>query len=1012
MGKRRTFRFRVFLRRLFLGGLLLLLGLYGLLHTPWAQDRIAAVLSEKLSLHGQQVTLTELRGVWPFSLRAGTLSIEDPNGEWLRLENTSLRWQWRRKQILIQSLTCERLQLERIPELTDFALNQTRMFQMDGMDVQLAQLRVNQFFISADIAGQEVSGDITGSAVLNDREGLRTYIRMESEDIQITSDVSVPSASPAVCIKFLVNAESLHKLQGHLQREENLWRADTTLTTSQPALLLTHLQEHLSRFGVDTGRWETWLPEDPATEFPITLKTDLLVQDHDVSGEFHLEFAGGKLTAPLLMDPESETLSLTLQAEMEELRPISTFFGQNLEGRADGTATLKIQQETITFTGKLRTNELRQEGVLLGNSTLNVNGNDKEIEGGLHHQLTLAGKEIDGSSSFTLRPEKEGWAITVPDMELTASPLVLKTREPFTVSLQPEGFTLPAAALTLNGIPLTLEGSGNPEDLEVSLRVPEYLAEELPDLEGLSLNGALSGGITLSGNWEQPVADLTCSFENLSLLLEDADTRLQLSGKATGRWTPEGLSVNARATDNQENHVQMDLSSPAGWSLSPLNLPDEEADFTAGIKGRLNLSVLNRFQILENQRITGLLETDLQVERRNGVPDLTGNLRLEEGAYDHFRLGSRFQKLQLDVQMENHKLTLKQATGRTPGGGTLSAEGQWNLTSLPGSGSLRLKFNNARLLHLDPVQAAVSGNVTVNKTEDPSLTLGGNLVLENTVFDMDRLPRPVPRPVLFTVKGASEIKPVEQTSPEASPVYEGLNARGEISLRIPSSLIVKGQNVYSTWMGDFKLGLQPEGLQLNGKLNPRRGTVVFFGRTFRLSKGTVHFNDRLGSSPILDLEAEYSREDLDAVLLITGKVDDPTFRLRSNPPLPQDEVLSRILFGKDMASITGLQALEVGLALRSMMDSGDSDWDFMGKARDFLNVDQLELRESGDTEGSAELVAGRQINNRLYLEFNQSLKEPGTSIILEYEIRRNLSISTETGTHTLPGIGVNWKRDY
>jgi translocation and assembly module TamB len=129
--------------------------------------------------------------------------------------------------------------------------------------------------------------------------------------------------------------------------------------------------------------------------------------------------------------------------------------------------------------------------------------------------------------------------------------------------------------------------------------------------------------------------------------------------------------------------------------------------------------------------------------------------------------------------------------------------------------------------------------------------------------------------------------------------------------------------------------------------------------------------------------------------------------------MPDDEIISYILFGKNLATITGLQALEVGLALRSMMDSkGGGKWDLIGNARDFLGVDQLALRESRNAEGSTEIVAGRQLNDYFYVEVSQKLREPDSSILLEYEILKNISITTETGTHTLPGIGINWKRDY
>jgi translocation and assembly module TamB len=165
--------------------------------------------------------------------------------------------------------------------------------------------------------------------------------------------------------------------------------------------------------------------------------------------------------------------------------------------------------------------------------------------------------------------------------------------------------------------------------------------------------------------------------------------------------------------------------------------------------------------------------------------------------------------------------------------------------------------------------------------------------------------------------------------------------------------------------------------------------------------------------PTLDVVAEHARGDLTAEIRMHGLLSNPKFELRSIPEFPQDEIISRILFGKSTATITPLQAAQLGLAVASMDGSG-SGKSITDRMSDSLGVDTVEFRESG-TEGAggaAELVAGKYFSEDLYVEFNQSLNTRGGSIRVQYEITPNFSVETETGSRMRPGIGLNWKMDY
>lgn len=219
-------------------------------------------------------------------------------------------------------------------------------------------------------------------------------------------------------------------------------------------------------------------------------------------------------------------------------------------------------------------------------------------------------------------------------------------------------------------------------------------------------------------------------------------------------------------------------------------------------------------------------------------------------------------------------------------------------------------------------------------------------------------------------------------------------------------------SVADTLAGKTVSGFPRSPLARAPNIEPRRGSFNFLGRQFLLDRGAVRFDGSWPPRPALDLEARHERADIIAIMKIRGRVDNPEIMLESLPPMPEDEILSFVLFGRNLSTITPLQALQIASAARSMRGGGGVD--FMEKARSSLGVDRLEFREQGGSEGGqAAIAAGRYLSPGVYVELSRSLgSNGGTGMVIEYEIRRNLTIETDVGAAMRPGLGINWKRDY
>src|SRR3546814_4714740 len=76
------------------------------------------------------------------------------------------------------------------------------------------------------------------------------------------------------------------------------------------------------------------------------------------------------------------------------------------------------------------------------------------------------------------------------------------------------------------------------------------------------------------------------------------------------------------------------------------------------------------------------------------------------------------------------------------------------------------------------------------------------------------------------------------------------------------------------------------------------------------------------TNPQIDIAATTEQEDINATIAITGSAQDPHIAFTSTPALPQDEVLSRLLFGSSPENLSATEAIQLAAALNSLRGGG------------------------------------------------------------------------------------------
>jgi translocation and assembly module TamB len=133
----------------------------------------------------------------------------------------------------------------------------------------------------------------------------------------------------------------------------------------------------------------------------------------------------------------------------------------------------------------------------------------------------------------------------------------------------------------------------------------------------------------------------------------------------------------------------------------------------------------------------------------------------------------------------------------------------------------------------------------------------------------------------------------------------------------------------------------------------------------------------------------------------------PEFNLQSEPSLPEDEIVSRLLFNRAAGRLGPGDALRVAAAVNTLRGGGLG---LLGEARQALGLDTLDV--SGEGLADAEVRAGRYLNDRVFVEVGRGAAADSEDVRIEVEILPNLSLDADTDAQAQSGIGLKWRFDY
>jgi translocation and assembly module TamB len=230
-------------------------------------------------------------------------------------------------------------------------------------------------------------------------------------------------------------------------------------------------------------------------------------------------------------------------------------------------------------------------------------------------------------------------------------------------------------------------------------------------------------------------------------------------------------------------------------------------------------------------------------------------------------------------------------------------------------------------------------------------------------------------------------------------------------LRAGEQLYVSGMGLESEWKADIRLQGSTEKPRLAGDVELIRGTLGFAGRSFELQEGRISFPTGDAYDPAIRLVATETIEDVDVSLTVSGRAMNPQIEFSSTPGLPQDEIVSRILFGDSITDLSPIQAVQLAASLNSLRASGGG-LNPLGTLQSVAGIDRLRVLGADEAEGrGTSIAAGQYISKDIYLEIITDGRGY-TATQLEISLTRALSLLSQAGGSGQTNFSVRYRKDY
>jgi translocation and assembly module TamB len=345
------------------------------------------------------------------------------------------------------------------------------------------------------------------------------------------------------------------------------------------------------------------------------------------------------------------------------------------------------------------------------------------------------------------------------------------------------------------------------------------------------------------------------------------------------------------------------------------------------------------------------------------------------------------------------------------GGGAVSIKGPVELAA-PFSSNLDMSLDQVVLRDPRLYQTTITGNLNVGGPLAGGGRIAGDLRLGETNIR-------IPSSGLGGAGAVPEIIHLNEPPPVRGTRQRAglLGANGsdgkadgpgfalDVRITAPSRLFIRGRGLESEFAGALRVTGTTNNVVPIGAFNLERGRLDILGQRLALEEATVTVQGSL--LPTVRIRATTRAEEYTINVIVAGPVSDPEITFSSDPELPQEEVLSRLIFGRGLDTLSPLQAARLALAVRTLAGRGGEG--IVGNIRQRAGLADLDV--TVDEEGNTAVTAGAYLGEKLYTDVTVGAGGQ-TELNLNLDLSKSVTVKGSVTNDGDSAIGIFFERDY
>ncbi|MEM5543046.1 translocation/assembly module TamB domain-containing protein [Sulfitobacter sp. AS92] len=514
-----------------------------------------------------------------------------------------------------------------------------------------------------------------------------------------------------------------------------------------------------------------------------------------------------------------------------------------------------------------------------------------------------------------------------------------------------------------------------------------------------SASGPYGAQATVEGLVTGPNADIDfqLSMPDIGALVEQVNGPLSVAGSARREGEAWRIDTNA--------------NGPAGTQASVAGLVNTDGTLNLDIAGNAPLGLARPF--LAPRDLQGQAQFDLNINGPAALSSVSGRITTNNATFTAPNLRVALQGINADIQLGNNRAQIN-LTGQAVDGGDLRVAGAITLTpALPADISVTVRnltyadpslystTLNGDLRLAGPLSggAQISGVINVGETsiQVPATGL-------TSIGDIPQITQVnAPADVLATRRkaGLDGADAGEDPAESASGPGFGLN----LQINAPNRIFVRGRGLDAELGGALTLTGSTNRIISAGRFELIRGRLDILGKRFLLDEGSVQFQGDF--IPYIRFVTSTDTETGEVQVIVSGPANEPEVTFESTPAAPQDEVLSQLLFGRNISEISAFQALQLASAVATLAGRGGEG--VIGSLREGFGLDDLDVTTTDD--GATALRLGKYLTDNVYTDVTAASDGTG-EVSLNLDITESLTAKGTLGSDGDSSIGIFFERDY